>query len=242
MALPRPRRGGGEGQNLKVSTFCGRHDHGWTQHDLAVGADRVLAQPAGLEALALLAGDLALGIGLGRIVGEVAQVLDVPPDVLGLAGLDVLGHEGGRGEAGQLDLVDQLRLLERPRRRGQADAGGDDDPLQVRERLCQRQGLLLVDLLALLAVGDLDQLHLGELGLARELRLHEVDPGVLVGRRRRRGQDRELALVTDQLAHALQHLLGQAVRLRLVHEQRPDRLGDVGIVGDHAAHPGPPHA
>ena len=55
-------------------------------------------------------------------------------------------------------------LLQRAGGGGQADAGGDDDALEVGKGLRQRQRLLLVDLLALLAVGDLHQLHLGELG------------------------------------------------------------------------------
>ena len=39
-------------------------------------------------------------------------------------------------------------------------------PLRLGKACDQRQRLLLVDLLALLAVGDLDQLHLGEFRLA----------------------------------------------------------------------------
>ena len=71
------------------------------------------------------------------------------------------------------------------------------------------------------AVGDLDELHLGEFRIARHLLLHEVDPGVLVGRGRRRGQDREFAFVADQVCPmALEHHLGQAVALRLVDEER----------------------
>ena len=105
-------------------------------------------------------------------------------------------------------------------------------PLRFGKRLDKSESLLLVDLLALLAVGDLNKLHLGVLGLAGELLLHEVDPRVLVGRSRCRGKDGELALIADEPAHALEHLLGEAVRLRLIDEERASVLGHVRVVGD----------
>src|SRR5688572_27512661 len=48
------------------------------EHDLAVRADRVLAEAACLELLALGAGDPARGQRRGRLPGEVADVLGDP--------------------------------------------------------------------------------------------------------------------------------------------------------------------
>src|SRR5215218_5430222 len=45
------------------------------QHDLAVGADRVVAETARLELLALLAGDAAGDERRGGLAGEIADVL-----------------------------------------------------------------------------------------------------------------------------------------------------------------------
>ena len=78
----RPDRRRRASSELERVDVLGRDDHGRAEHDLAVGADRVVAEPAGLEGLAFLAGDLALRVGLRGVVGQVAEVLDVPPDVL----------------------------------------------------------------------------------------------------------------------------------------------------------------
>lgn len=105
--------------------------------------------------------------------------------------------------------------------------------LQVGKGLHQSQRLLLVDLFALLAIGDLNQLHLGEFRFGRHLLFHEIDPGVLVGGRGRGREDRELALPADQIVGAFQHHLGQAVAFGLIDEDRAGGAGDVGIIRDH---------
>ena len=63
------------------------------EHDLAVGADRVVAEPAGLELLALLAGDAAGDERRGRLAGEIADVLGHPQlELVDGAVLDELAH------------------------------------------------------------------------------------------------------------------------------------------------------
>src|SRR3954471_3464843 len=63
------------------------------EDDLAVGADRVLAEPAGLELLALLAGDAAGLERRGSLTRQVADVLRHPElEFLDGAVLDELAH------------------------------------------------------------------------------------------------------------------------------------------------------
>ena len=121
-------------------------------------------------------------------------------------------------------MAERASLLEGARRCGKADAGRHYDAFEIWERLHQRQRLLLVHLLALFTVGDLDELHLGEFRIARHLGLHEVDPGVLVGRGRGRGQDREFTFTADQVVHGDQHHFGKAFALHLIDEDLP-RIG-----------------
>src|SRR5215213_8509102 len=113
------------------------------EHDLAVGADRVLAETAGLELLALLAGDPARGERRGGLAGEVADVLGDPQlELVDRAVLDELAHLVREAEAGQLDLALLRRLRQVPRRRGDADRGGGDDAVEVRVGLDEALGLL----------------------------------------------------------------------------------------------------
>src|SRR5215208_1885238 len=63
------------------------------EHDLAVGADRVLAEPPGLELLALLAGDPPGHQRGGGLAGQVADVLGHPQlELLDGPVLDELAH------------------------------------------------------------------------------------------------------------------------------------------------------
>jgi hypothetical protein len=123
--------------------------------------------------------------------------------------------------------------FERARGGREAYAGGNDDHLEVRERLHQRQGLLLVDLLAFLAISNLHQLHLGEFRLGSHLRLHEVDPGILVGRRGRRREDCEFAFAAAEIECAFEHHFREAVALHLVDEYRPCIGRDVRVIRDY---------
>src|SRR5215208_4560709 len=76
------------------------------EHDLAVLADRVVAQPAGLELLALLAGDTPGDERRGGLAGEIADVLGHPQlELVDRAVLDVLAHLVREAEPGQLDLA-----------------------------------------------------------------------------------------------------------------------------------------
>src|SRR3954463_9019400 len=75
------------------------------EHDLAVRADRVLAEPAGRERLARLAGDAAGRERRGGLTGEVPDVLRHPQlELVDRAVLDELAHLVREPEAGQLDL------------------------------------------------------------------------------------------------------------------------------------------
>jgi hypothetical protein len=60
-----------------------RHNHGGAKDDLSVLTDRVITKPAGGEGLALLTGDLALSASLGRVIGQISQILHIPPNILG---------------------------------------------------------------------------------------------------------------------------------------------------------------
>ena len=116
---------------LEVFDVLRRHDLRRPQNHLAVGADLVLAEPAGLEGFSVFTVDLALRDALRRIISEVAEILDIPPDVLDLAGDDVLLDQRGGGETGQLDLADRASLLERPGRRRKSMPAGMMIPLRL---------------------------------------------------------------------------------------------------------------
>src|SRR5262245_9141547 len=91
------------------------------EDDLALLADRVLAEPARRELLALLAADLAGRQGSRRVTGEVAEVVRVPQRELGDgAVLDELTHQVRRAEPGQLHLALVRRGGQVPRGRGDA--------------------------------------------------------------------------------------------------------------------------
>src|SRR5205823_6645001 len=85
------------------------------------------------------------------------------------------------------------------------------------------------------AVDDADQVHLREL---LQLLLHEPDPGVLVGRRGGRGDDRDVPAAVDLLGEQV-HLTGPDLGGGgLVHEQVPagGRVRVVGNDGDALGH------
>src|SRR4051794_12642702 len=76
------------------------------EHDLAVGADRVLAETSGLELLALLAADAPGHERRGGLPGQVADVLRDPQlELVHGAVLDVLAHLVREAQPGQLDLA-----------------------------------------------------------------------------------------------------------------------------------------
>src|SRR5215207_459399 len=94
------------------------------EHDLAVGADRVLAEPTGLELLALRPGDPPGGERRGGLAGEVADVLGHPQlELVDGAVLDELAHLVREPQAGQLDLA-LLRGRRQVARRGGDAHGG----------------------------------------------------------------------------------------------------------------------
>src|SRR5690606_11335823 len=202
------------------------------EDDLPVGADGALAELAGLELLALLAGDLAGGQCAGRVPGEVAEVLRVPQrELLDRAVLDELAHLVRRAEAGQRDLALVLRAGDVARGGGDADRGRRDDALEVRVRLQQALRLLERLLVVVVAVGHLDELHLRVLGLL-QLVLHELDPRVLVRGVRGRRQDRNLALGADLVGEQLDLAAADVLGGRLVDEHVPAVGVAVGVVGD----------
>ena len=65
-------------QKSKSSMFSALNTNGSPRRTVAVGADGELTELAGLEGVALLAGDVAVDQGLGGVRREVAQVLGVP--------------------------------------------------------------------------------------------------------------------------------------------------------------------
>src|SRR3954468_18407587 len=103
------------------------------EHDLAVGADRVLAETPGLELLALLAADATGHERRGGLAGEVADVLRNPQlELFHRAVLDVLAHLVREAEPGQLDLALLRRGRQIARGRGDAHRGRGDDAFQIR--------------------------------------------------------------------------------------------------------------
>src|SRR3954463_10549979 len=88
---------------VEVVDVVGLEGRQRAEHDLAVGADRVVTETAGLELLTLLAGDPAGRQRGGRLAGEVAHVLGDPElELVDRAVLDDLAHLVREAEAGQL--------------------------------------------------------------------------------------------------------------------------------------------
>ena len=114
--MPGPRSGRGradvEHLEFELIDVLRRHDLCRSENDLAVPADHIVAKPAGGELLAFLATDLAHRHLLGDLIGQIAEVGDVPPNVLGLAGEDVLLHQRRRGQSGELHFGERASLLE----------------------------------------------------------------------------------------------------------------------------------
>src|SRR5690349_15089830 len=106
---------------VEVVDVVGLEGRQRAEHDLAVGADRVLAETAGLELLALLAGDPARGERRSGLTGEVADVLRDPQlELVDGPVLDELAHLVREAQAGQLDLALLRRLGQVARRGGHA--------------------------------------------------------------------------------------------------------------------------
>src|SRR3954470_21494041 len=126
---------------------------GRPEDDLAVGADRVLAEPAGLELLALLAGDAPGHQRRGGLAREVADVLRHPQlELADRAVLDELAHLVRRAEPGELDLALLGRAGQVARVGGGAPRGRGDDALEVRIGLDEALGLLEGLLVVVVAV------------------------------------------------------------------------------------------
>src|ERR671914_1228107 len=119
------------------------------EHDLAVGADRVLAQPPGGELLTLRAGDAPGDQRRRGLAREIADVLGHPQlELLDGAVLYELAHLIREAQPGQLDLALLRRGREIARGCGDSDRRRRDDPLEVGVRLQQTlrllEGLLVV--------------------------------------------------------------------------------------------------
>src|SRR5205807_7333895 len=95
-----------------VDVVCFENEWRPEQYD-AVGVDCVITQPTGGELFARVALDLALHQQCRRVVGKVAEVLDVPQrELLAGAVLDEGTHQVRRTQAGELDLPSLAGLLE----------------------------------------------------------------------------------------------------------------------------------
>src|SRR3954468_17294738 len=202
------------------------------EHDLPVLADRVLAETPGLELLALLAADAPGHQRGGGLAGEVADVLRDPQlELVHGAVLDELAHLVREAEPGQLDLALLRRGREVARGGGDAHRGRGDDALQVRIGLDQALGLLEGLLVVVVAVRDLHELDVLVLRVLQRV-LHDLDPGVLVGRVGGRGEDRDLALVADLLGDRLDLVLADELRRDLVDEHAARVGRHVGVHRD----------
>ena len=96
----------------------------------------------------------------------------------------------------------------------------------------QRRGLVERLLVVVVAVDRVDELDVGVVG--REVLLHQVDPGVLVGRVGRGRQDRDLARAADLLGdHARPGPGRDALGVGLADEQVAALGVGVGVEGDH---------
>ena len=99
-----------------------------------------------------------------------------------------------------------------------ADGGRGDDDLEVRVLREQALGLLACSWCVVVAVDGVDELEALVL-VARQGRLHQVDPGVLVGRSGGRRQDRDVAgAVRRELARPVREVDADAAEVDLVDE------------------------
>src|SRR3954454_7295921 len=199
------------------------------EHDLAVRADLVLAQPAGGERLARLAGDASGDERRGGLAGEVADVLGHPElELVDGPVLHELAHLVREPQPGQLHLALLRRGGQVARGRRDAHRGRRDDALEVRIRREQALRLLEGLLVVVVAVGDLHELDVLVLRLLERV-LHHLDPGVLVRRVRRGRQDRDLPLVADLLGDRLDLVLADQLRRDLVDDHAARVGRDVGV-------------
>src|SRR5665647_622622 len=201
---------------------------GIAEEHRVVGADGELAELAGGEGVALLAGDLTLDEGCGRVRGEVAEILGAPQRELGDgAVLDVLTHLVRGAQTGQEDLALGARRRQVASRSGDTDGRRGDDALEVRVSRQQTSCLVEGGLVVIVAVNDVYELDVRVAG--GQLGLHEVNPGVLVRRVGRSGQDCDLARVADLLGDHVDLNLGDAVGGGLVDEQVAALRVGVGV-------------
>ena len=218
-------------QKLKSPMLSLLNRNGLAEQHGGVRADLEVAQVAGGEGVALLAGDVAVDQRLGGERREVAQVARVPQRELGDgAVLDVVTHLVGRAQTGQRDLALGVRGGQVASGRGDADRGGRDDALEVRVVGQQRGGRVEGLLVVVVAVDGVDELDVGVVG--RQGRLHHLDPGVLVGGVGRGREDRDLTGVADLLGDHVDLDLGDALGGGLVDEQVATRRVGVGVEGD----------
>src|SRR6266545_3041707 len=166
--------------------------------------DLVLAELAGRERLADLAGDLAVGERRNRVAREIPEVLGVPElERSHRLVMHVLLHLARQAEAREHDLPLVLRGGKVLRGRRDPDGRGRLDPLQVRVRLQHAHRRLPRLSRVVVAVVE----------------LHVLDPCILVRGRRRRRQNRELTLVVHQLAQQLDLAPADRRGVRLVDEE-----------------------
>ena len=82
---------------LELVHILRRDDLCWAKDDLASGADLVFSQSACRKRLTHSAIDLALRQRLCRVIGQVAEIANVPSNILRLTSDDVfLDERGGR--------------------------------------------------------------------------------------------------------------------------------------------------
>src|SRR6266852_3131440 len=112
-----------------------------------------------------------------------------------------------------------MHRLQRASRGSDTDRGGRDDPLEVGILLQQGQRLVKAGLVIVVAIGDLDQFHIGVLRC--QFLLHKADPGVLVRSCAGRRENRNLTGAID--------LLGQQIHLAAAN------LLAIGLVDKHVA-------
>src|SRR5438445_12776673 len=98
---------------VQLVDVVGLEDKRGSEQDDTVGVDGVVTESARGEFLAWVALDLALHKQRRRVVGKVAEVLDIPQrELLAGAVFDEGPHQVRCAEAGQLDLAGLAGLLE----------------------------------------------------------------------------------------------------------------------------------